>query len=167
MRWHHLVTKWVLLITNSSNAYQSMREPGFINLPSEKTLYDYSHCIPSKLGFVPECNQKGFIQWGMENVIILQEEIKIRLNLVLCPTTGQLIGFVHLDDTSNQIAGWNVEHWLTDWTEYAFLLNAFRTELVSLKAFSDLGVSHVSDQELKSESDFYSSWKSTTCSTWA
>ena len=55
MRWHPLIIKWALLIkSQSSKAYQSMRDLGFVNLPSERTLFDYSHCVPSKLGFVPE-----------------------------------------------------------------------------------------------------------------
>lgn len=113
MRWHPLIIKWALLIrSKSSKAYQAMRELGFINLPSERTLYDYRHCLPSKTGFVPdvieqlkeECRKRGMYETEWQNCVgILQDEIKIRDDLVFCPTTGQLIGFIDLDSTSNQI----------------------------------------------------------------
>ena len=113
MRWHPLIIKWSLLIrSKSSKAYQAMREQGFIHLPSDRTLYDYSHYLPSKLGFVPEsvdmlvteCQKKGMFsaEWS-SYVGILQDEIKVKDDLVYCPTTGQLIGYVNLDDISNQI----------------------------------------------------------------
>ena len=113
MRWHPLIVKWALLIkSQSSKAYQSMRDLGFVNLPSERTLYDYSHCVPSKMGFIPEvakmlikeCKEKGlYNEEHTKYVGLLQDEIKIKDDLVYCPTTGQLIGFVDLDQTSNQI----------------------------------------------------------------
>lgn len=40
---------------------------------------------------------------GRKCVGILQDEIKIKDDLIFCPTTGQLIGFVDLDETSNQL----------------------------------------------------------------
>lgn len=113
MRWHPLIIKWALLIrSKSSKAYQTMRELGFLNLPSERTLYDYRHCVPSRTGFIPEvvnqlieeCTKKGMYNTEWNNCVgILQDEIKIKDDLVYCPSSGQLIGFVDLDDTSNQI----------------------------------------------------------------
>ena len=113
MRWHPLIIKWALLIkSKSSKAYQAMRDQGFIHLLSERTLYDYSHYLPSKLGFVPEavemlqeeCERKGMFkaEW-LSYVGLLQDEIKVKDDLVYCATTGQLVGYVDLDDTSNQI----------------------------------------------------------------
>ena len=113
MRWHPLIIKWSLLIkSKSSKAYQTMRNQGFIHLPSERTLYDYSHYLPSKLGFVPEavdmlvseCRKKDMFKadWS-SHVGILQDEIKVKDDLIYCPTTGQLIGYVNLDETSNYI----------------------------------------------------------------
>ena len=113
MRWHPLIIKWSLLIkSKSSKAYETMRNQGFIHLPSERTLYDYSHYLPSKLGFVPEaldmlvteCQKKGMFKadWS-SHVGILQDEIKVKDDLIYCPTTGQLIGYVNLDESSNHI----------------------------------------------------------------
>ena len=115
MRWHPLIVKWALLMkSKSSRAYQAMKDLGFIHLPSERTLYDYSHCIESKMGFVPgavkmlsdECQAKGMYNsdepWK-SYVGLLQDEIKVKEDLVFCPSTGQLVGYIHLDETSNVI----------------------------------------------------------------
>ena len=114
MRWHPLIIKWALLIkSKSAKAYQTLKDSGFIGLPSERTLYNYGHCTPSKLGFVPEvvdmlvkeCQQRGLYDAPWKKYVgILQDEMKVKSDLVYCPTTGQLIGFVNLDETSNQIA---------------------------------------------------------------
>ena len=43
MRWHPMVIRWCLnLKLLSSSAYHSFRTSGFIKLPSERTLRDYS-----------------------------------------------------------------------------------------------------------------------------
>ena len=53
---------------------------------------------------IEECKRKEMYktEWG-KCVGILQDEIKIRDDLVFCPSTGQLIGFMDLDNTSNEI----------------------------------------------------------------
>ena len=46
MRWHPTVIKWALYIqSKSAKAYDTLRESGFVNLPSRRTLYDYSHYV--------------------------------------------------------------------------------------------------------------------------
>ena len=89
MRWHPLIVKWALHIrSKSSESYEAMRESGFINLPSERTLYNYSHCIASELGFQPEaldllikeCEHRSMFDedhpWK-NYVGLLQDEIKV------------------------------------------------------------------------------------------
>ena len=115
MRWHPLIVKWALYIrSKSSKGYEAMRESGFINLPSERTLYNYSHCIASELGFQPEaldllveeCKHRGMFSetepWKAF-VGLLQDEIKLKDDLVYCATTNRLIGYTALDEISNQI----------------------------------------------------------------
>ena len=114
MRWHPLIVKWALNLTKSksSKAYEAMKDSGFINLPSERTLYDYSHCMPSKLDFtseavnmlVKQCQGKGMFKesWG-SYVGLLQDEMKVKSDLVYCPTSGELTSYVELDDVSNQL----------------------------------------------------------------
>ena len=46
MRWHPCMVHWCLnLKLLSSAAYHSLRTSGFLTLPSERTLRDYSHFI--------------------------------------------------------------------------------------------------------------------------
>lgn len=52
MRWHPCMIRWCLnLKLLSSSAYHALRTSGFIQLPSERTLRDYTHFIKSKAGF--------------------------------------------------------------------------------------------------------------------
>ena len=58
MRWHPCMIRWCLnLKLLSSAAYHSLRTSGFIKLPSERTLRDYTHYIESKAGFSGELDQ--------------------------------------------------------------------------------------------------------------
>ncbi|KAJ8309864.1 hypothetical protein KUTeg_011729 [Tegillarca granosa] len=55
MRWHPMIVRWCLFMRQkSTKAYDAMRESGFINLPSSRTLYDYSHYTKSTLGIQPD-----------------------------------------------------------------------------------------------------------------
>ena len=52
MRWHPMIIRWCLYMRNkSAKAYDAMRDSGFIQLPSARTLFDYSHYTKSALGF--------------------------------------------------------------------------------------------------------------------
>ena len=111
MMWHPLITKWALLIkTKSSKAYQTIKD--FINL-YQCTLYNnYSHVIGTNLGFQPKAIDK-LVDEGTSNgmfdtewtgyVGIIQDEVKIKDNHVFCQTTGQLLGYVHLDKTGEEM----------------------------------------------------------------
>ena len=87
-------------------------ESQFINLPSERTSHDYRHSVPSKIGFVPEvlttlkqeCQVKGLYDHPWKSYVgILQDKIKVKSDLVYCPMTGELIGYVNLKELCNQI----------------------------------------------------------------
>lgn len=59
VRWHPLLIRWCLnLKLMSSSAYHAMRTAGFICLPSERTLRDYSNYFKCKAGFQLEVNQQ-------------------------------------------------------------------------------------------------------------
>ena len=48
MRWHSSINSWCLqLKLSSGSAYSNLRESGVLRLPSEHTLRDYTHHIPS------------------------------------------------------------------------------------------------------------------------
>ena len=54
-RWHPLMIKWCLnLKLISSAAYHAMRSSGFITLPSERTLRDYTNYIKCRPGYQEE-----------------------------------------------------------------------------------------------------------------
>ena len=59
MRWHFLIVRWCLnLKLLSSAAYHAARTAGFIKLPSERTLRDYTHYFKHRAGFQQEVNQQ-------------------------------------------------------------------------------------------------------------
>lgn len=44
VRWHPALIKWCLhLKFKSTSAYHALRSTGVLTLPSERTLFDYSH----------------------------------------------------------------------------------------------------------------------------
>ena len=52
MRWHPLIVKWCLsLKLKSPAAYRTLRENGFLVLPSERTLWDYTHIADAQPGY--------------------------------------------------------------------------------------------------------------------
>ena len=52
MRWHPLIIRWALnLYMQSGSAYDNMRSAGFIQLPSLRTLRDYTHAFQNRAGF--------------------------------------------------------------------------------------------------------------------
>ena len=55
MKWHPMIIKWCLYFqSKSAKAYKAMRDAGFIKLPSQRTLFNYSHAMPAKFGFQDE-----------------------------------------------------------------------------------------------------------------
>ena len=59
MRWHPVMIRWALNLKMISSAgYHAMRTAGFIQLPSERTLRDYTHFYEAKPGFQKEINQQ-------------------------------------------------------------------------------------------------------------
>jgi hypothetical protein len=109
-----MIIRWCLYIrSKSAVAYDSLRNTGFIKLPSARTLFDYSHFTKSALGFQPdvvkllyeEAEKLGML--GDESykchVGLLFDEIKVKEDLVYDKHTGELIGYCNLDDVGNQI----------------------------------------------------------------
>ena len=113
MKWHPMIIRWCLYIkSKSSKAYSALRESGFISLPSERTLFDYSHCIESGCGIKPsvlamlidKCEKLGmYTQASTCNVGLLQDEVHVKSDLVYDKHTGDLIGYVNLDGVGNDL----------------------------------------------------------------
>ena len=61
MQWHPVFIKWCLYLRHlSGQSYGLLRESGCIRLPSQRTLQDYIHYIPTKIGFSPEVDEQLF-----------------------------------------------------------------------------------------------------------
>ena len=51
-RWHPLMIKWALYVQHlSGKVYDTIRESGFIALPSQCTLRNYMYFVSSSVGF--------------------------------------------------------------------------------------------------------------------
>nr|XP_034339030.1 uncharacterized protein LOC117693074 [Crassostrea gigas] len=113
MRWHPMMIKLCLYLRQkSSKAYEALRDSGFVQLPSMRTLYDYSHYIESRLGFQPdvakmlkeECTKKDMYSAEHRSFVgVLFDEVKIKEDLVYDKHSGEIVGYVNLGEISNQL----------------------------------------------------------------
>ena len=113
-RWHPLMIKWCLnLKLISSSAYHTLRTSGFMRLPSERTLQDYTHYFKSVAGFHADLNKQleqeidiASLPESKRYVTVLVDEMKIKEDLVYDKHTGHMIGFTSLgevDDILSQL----------------------------------------------------------------
>ena len=86
MRWHPMMIRWCLnLKLLSSSAYHALRSSGFLKLPSERTLRDYTHFIKTRPGFqaevdcmlVREARLSELPEWKKHIVLFLDEIILV------------------------------------------------------------------------------------------
>ena len=109
MRWHPVFIKWYLYLRHlSGRSYELLRESGCICLPSQRTLRDYTHYIPAKVGFSPEVDKQlidmiNFTQEANTYVSLVIDEVHIKEDLVYDKHEGSLIGFANLGDISNYL----------------------------------------------------------------
>ena len=111
IRWHPLMVKWCLNIKlRSTSAFTAMRNSGFLKLPSERTLRDYTHWTKMTSGFQPSSFERLLVEAKYDDleewqkfVVLLHDEIKIKSDLVYCKHTGELIGFANLGDVNNSL----------------------------------------------------------------
>lgn len=91
----------------SSSAYHSLSTSGFIKLPSERTLRDYTHIFKSTTGFQSEVDgmlRKEVKDESWKNyVVLLVDEMKVKESLVYDKHSCEVIGFVELNDINHQI----------------------------------------------------------------
>ena len=111
IRWHPLMIKWCLYLRHqSSKAYEALRDSGCIQLPSQRTLRDYSNCIKASAGFSTEVDRQLMKAAKLEIcpdwhklVVLLIDEMHIREGLVYNKHTGRMVGFVNLGDVNNHL----------------------------------------------------------------
>ena len=109
IRWHPALIKWCLhLKFKSSSAYHALRSTGVLTLPSERTLFDYSHWIKGEVGFQQKVNDQLLEEADLTEeknkyVVLAFDEMKIREDLVFDKYSCSLIGFVNLGDVTNAL----------------------------------------------------------------
>ena len=111
MRWHPAMIKWCLnLMLISSSAYRAMRSSGFVRLPSDRTLRDYTNYFENKTGFQDEVDQQLAKEVSSLRLPesrkffgILLDEMKIKKGLVYNKHSGKIIGFTDLGDINDDL----------------------------------------------------------------
>ena len=111
-RWHPAIVRWCLhLKLISSSAYNAVASSGFLTLPSQRTLRDYTHYIKPEVGFQAEVNAElckeanvSCLKEHEKCVGIIFDEMKIKDKLVYDKNSGNVIGWIDLGDFNNEIA---------------------------------------------------------------
>ena len=112
MRWHPLIIRFALSLQHSSRAaYHMVTRSGFLSLPSECTLRDYSHWCTTKNSVNFEylqqtkkiSDQEGIKTDDQKQYILLLDEMKVKTGLVFSKSAGELVGFSDLGSASNDI----------------------------------------------------------------
>ncbi len=96
------MVKWCLhLKMISSAAYHAMR--GFIKLPYERTLRDYTHLFKAATGIQPEVSahiikeaKVDTLEEWKKYVAVVFDEVQIREDLVYSKHISEIIGFLDL-----------------------------------------------------------------------
>ena len=109
-RWHPVMIKWCLLLRHqSSNAYEMLRKSG-IQLPSQRTLRDYTHYYASSVGFSTELDLQlmddvkfELLSGYQKFICVIGDEMHVKDNLVYNKFSGELTGFIDLDDISHHL----------------------------------------------------------------
>ncbi len=111
MRWHPVMVKWCLnLMLMSGSCYRAMRRSGFLKLPSDRTLRDYTNYFENKPGFQEEVDQQLAqevaslkLPESRTFVGIILDEMKIKEGLVYNKCTGKIIGFTQLGNINDDL----------------------------------------------------------------
>ncbi len=104
-RWHPLMIKWcILLKQQSSRAYEMLRMSGCIQLPSQRTLRDYTHHTASTIGFSIELDRQLMDDAQFQSlseyqkyVCLVGDEMHVKEDLVYDKFSGELTGFINLN----------------------------------------------------------------------
>ncbi|KAK3910767.1 Transposable element P transposase [Frankliniella fusca] len=115
MRWNPFVIRLALhLQMLSSSAYDYFQN--FLNLPSKRILYDYSHYTEAKEGpqdvvmqmLSTKCREKCK-EKSDKYFYLIFDEVDIRSGIVLKRSTGEVVGYVNLSDVEKELAAVEAE----------------------------------------------------------
>ena len=92
----------------SSASYHALHTSGFIKLPSEWTLYDYSHYFESRPGFHSDLNEQlereiTSLPESRRYVSLLIDEMKIK-DLVYNKYSCHIVGFMSLGEINDLLS---------------------------------------------------------------
>lgn len=111
MRWHPLVIRFALSLKYASSAaYKQVTKLGFLALPSERTLRDYTHWCPTTSGvqlhFIQQIKKllkEESIDGDQKQFCLLVDEMKIKSGLVFSKSSGKLVGFCDLGTVNSEL----------------------------------------------------------------
>jgi len=116
-RWHPTILRFALLLKSTSTAaYRAVADSGLITLPSERTLFEYSHASEAKEGVTKEkldrinrrLNEKypkDYQRWFM----FIMDEIHVNKKLVYQKSSGEMIGYVKMSDAERELSDFEAE----------------------------------------------------------
>ena len=112
MRWHPAVIRWCLYLHHkSSGCYSTLRNSGVLALPSDRTLRDYKHSSPSRVGFSAELDAElleAVLQQKPKHLAkyvgLVLDEMYVKEGLYFNKHTGELIGYSDLGGVNNLLA---------------------------------------------------------------
>ena len=111
-RWHPAFIKYCLFLRHkSSGAYELLRTSGCLQLPSQRTLRDYTHYVKSSPGFNTEIDSQlikmadvASLNEHERHVCLLLDEMHVKDDLVYDKWTGEIIGFTNLGDITTHLS---------------------------------------------------------------
>ena len=103
--------RWCIYLHHkSSKAYELLRKSNCINLPSQRTLRDYTHFVDSASGFTDDLDSQLVqdskltpLKEHEKYVGLIGDEMHVKQRLVYDKNTGDLIGYCNLGDINNHL----------------------------------------------------------------
>ena len=94
----------------SSAAYRTLKDTGFIVLPSDRTLRDYTHVFEACVGIQAEVTDQLVDEAKLDSledfqkcICVVFDEVKVKEGLVFDKHSGEIIGFTDLGEANNDI----------------------------------------------------------------
>ena len=111
MRWHPTMIKWCIYLWHlSQSAYETLRQSHCLQLPSQRTLRDYTHHIKPSSGYSTEVDDQLYHAAKLNQseerekyVLILLDEMYIKEDLVYNKHTRELVGFTNLGEINSHL----------------------------------------------------------------
>ena len=110
VRWHPTMIRFALhLKMKKTAAYKALRASGFIKLPAERTLYDYTHVVKNvegPRGHIIEkisCQVREMPHKYQKHHVMCFDEVYVPKKLVLEKHTGEIMGYVDFDSVTQEM----------------------------------------------------------------